>query len=227
MNIFKRILSIFCLVLLVGALLALSSCGGGETAEKDITGVEFKDLEVPYDGTEKKVEITGTLPEGVTVSYTKNKGTIPGVYNATATLTGEGYKALTLNAKLTIQLGNIEGVTFAGGPYTYDGTEKKVEITGTLPEGVTVSYENNTGTNAGSYSAKATLSGEYYNTKVLNTTFKIDRAKIEGITLWAQPLSMTAPRRRLRLQELFPRALPLLMRTMWQPTQVHTLQRLP
>ncbi|MBQ9085076.1 MAG: hypothetical protein IJY24_05405, partial [Clostridia bacterium] len=182
MNIFKRILSIFCLVLLVGALLALSSCGGGETAEKDITGVEFKDLEVAYDGTEKAIAVTGTLPEGVTVSYTKNKGTIPGVYNATATLTGEGYKTLTLNAKLTIQLGNIEGITFAGGTYTYDGTEKKVEITGTLPEGVTVSYESNTGTNAGTYSAKATLSGEYYNTKVLNTTLKIDPAKIEGIT---------------------------------------------
>lgn len=41
--------------------------------------------------------------------------------------------------------------------FTYDGTQKKVEITG-LPEGLTVSYSGNTATEAGDYTAKATFS---------------------------------------------------------------------
>ena len=50
---------------------------------------------------------------------------------------------------------DITGVTFTDATYTYDGTEKKVEITGTLPKGVTATYTNNTATNAGAYNAKA------------------------------------------------------------------------
>ena len=52
-----------------------------------MSGISFNDLAVKYDGTEYKVEITGTLPSGVTISYTNNKGTNANVYNAVATFT--------------------------------------------------------------------------------------------------------------------------------------------
>ena len=51
------------------------------------------------------IEITGTLPEGVTVSYTTNKGTVVGTYNATAKFTYDtaNYNTIAdMNAVLTI-----------------------------------------------------------------------------------------------------------------------------
>ena len=41
-------------------------------------------------------------------------------------------------------------------PYTYDGTEKSVELEN-LPQGVTADYENNCASNAGVYTAKASF----------------------------------------------------------------------
>ena len=60
----------------------------------------------------------------------------------------------------------MSGVSFEDATYPYDGKEKTLEITGQLPEGVTVSYENNTLTNAGSVRAKAEFTvadTEHYN----------------------------------------------------------------
>jgi hypothetical protein len=52
--------------------------------------------------------VSGELPDGVTVSYQNNQGTQAGTYLATATLTGEGYETLTLQATLTIlDLANV------------------------------------------------------------------------------------------------------------------------
>ncbi len=76
----------------------------------------------------------------------------------------------------------ITGVTFNGIEVTYDGEEHEIEVSGTLPEGVTVQYENNKGTNAGTYNAVATLTGANYVTKTLNATLKINKAEITGVT---------------------------------------------
>ena len=46
--------------------------------------VEFNDTEVVYDGTEKSVELTGTLPSGYTVKYKDNTGTEAGYYYSLA-----------------------------------------------------------------------------------------------------------------------------------------------
>ncbi|MDE6059067.1 MAG: hypothetical protein K2G44_03400, partial [Clostridia bacterium] len=83
----KKLLSIFVAVLLCLSTLGLFMACGGST-EKDITGVTFEDKTVIYDGAEHEITVSGTLPEGVSVSYTGNKGTNVGVYNATATLSG-------------------------------------------------------------------------------------------------------------------------------------------
>ena len=85
---------------------------GGQTSDSsqseeekealEITGVSFEDSTVHYDGEEKSIVVTGELPDGVSVSYRNNKGTDAGVYEATATLSGDGYKTKTLNATLEI-----------------------------------------------------------------------------------------------------------------------------
>ena len=46
-----------------------SSSSVSESTDKEITGVTFAGAEYDYDGTEKRIEVSG-LPTGVTVSYT-------------------------------------------------------------------------------------------------------------------------------------------------------------
>ena len=144
-----------------------------ETELKEIAGITFEDASFVYDGQEKSIVISGELPEGVTVAYTNNLGTNAGEYNATAVLSGEDYMTKTLTAKLTIAKAEIVGVTFDGDSFVYDGQEKSIVISGELPEGVTVSYENNKGTEARTYAAVAILSGNNYNTLRLEATLRI------------------------------------------------------
>ena len=152
------------------------------TDNKTITGVTFEDATYTYNGTEFELVVEGTIPTGVSVSYTNNKGTNAGTYNATATLTGDGYDTLNLSAKLTINKANITGVTFTNKTYDYNGTQRELLIEGQKPNGVTVNYTNNKGTNAGTYNATATLSGDNYNTLTLNAKLIINKIDITGVT---------------------------------------------
>ncbi len=73
-----------------------------------IKGITFEDKTVVYDGTEHEIVIGGTLPVGVTVKYTMNKGTRAGTYAATAEFVideayADSYEILpNLEATLTI-----------------------------------------------------------------------------------------------------------------------------
>ncbi|PRY85094.1 MBG domain-containing protein, partial [Mongoliibacter ruber] len=147
-----------------------------------VTGVTFEDISFPFDGSVKTIEITGTLPEGTSVSYANNTRTSLGSQEAIATISGANYTTLILNANLTITLGTITGVTFEDGTFGFDGTSKTLEISGDLPEGTSVDYANNTRTNAGTQQATATISGDNYTTLVLNADLTITPATITGIT---------------------------------------------
>ena len=71
----------------------------------DMNGVAFADKTVTYNGKPWSLEIAGKLPTGVSVSYTGNGQTEPGVYLVTATFAGdaENYKPIpAMTAKLTI-----------------------------------------------------------------------------------------------------------------------------
>ena len=59
-----------------------------EKATYDMSGVNFSDLEVTYDGNEHILEIDGQLPEGVSVSYTTNKLINVGTIEVVASFTG-------------------------------------------------------------------------------------------------------------------------------------------
>lgn len=167
-----------------------SSQGGSETGDgAEITGVTFSGAEFDYDGTEKKIEVSG-LPTGVSVSYSNNAGTNAGTYNATAVLTGEGYKTKTLTAVLKINKisYDMSGASWNySQAYTYDGSQKSVAVSG-LPSGVTVkAYANNEKTNAGEYTASVTFAYDevnYNQPTMANCSWKINRAEITAqITL--------------------------------------------
>ena len=143
-------------------------------ATHDMSGITFEDVTVTYDGQEHEVVLDGILPSGVEVTYTTNKGTNAGTYNAVATFT---YDTVNYNvienktATLTINKAthNMSGISFNDVTVTYDGKEHVVEITGTLPSGVTVAYENNKATNAGVYNAVATFTYDTVNYNAISS----------------------------------------------------------
>lgn len=186
----KRMICVVVLIFCLSCMLLLSSCdeknelgqqstneevtpGDDQTSKKDITGISFSNLEVTYDGEEHSLAVSGTLPEGVSVTYNNNKATDAGTYNATATLSGEGYKTATLSATLVIKKATVTGITFSDKTVTEDGTEHSVLVEGTLPTGVTVTYENNKGSRQGTYQATATVTGANYEELVLHAVLKI------------------------------------------------------
>ena len=74
----------------------------------------------------------------------------------------------------------ITGDTFEDQTFTYDGNEHSISVTGDVPDGVTVAYENNSAVNAGTYEAKAVLSGEGYVTLTLDATLTIEKATLDA-----------------------------------------------
>ena len=72
----------------------------------DMSGVEFKDKTVTYDGTKKSLVIAGELPKGVTVSYSANGQINAGIYKVTVSFAGdyENYERISdMTATLTIE----------------------------------------------------------------------------------------------------------------------------
>ena len=145
------------------------------------SNITFSNKTVEYNGLEQSITCSG-VPSFATVTYQSNKGTEVGTYNATATISAPNYNDLVLNATLTINKGTIRGISFNNASFTYDGSEHSIVIGGTLPAGVSVTYENNKRTIAGSQTATATISGSGYNTLVLSATLTVNKAVFTGIS---------------------------------------------
>ena len=155
-----------------------------EKATYDMSGVNFSDLEVTYDGNEHILEIEGELPEGVSVSYTTNKLINVGTIEVVASFTGNSnyHEIADMKAVLTISKAtyDMSGVSFNDVTVTYDGSEHEVVLDGTLPSGVTVTYSTNKGTNVGTYNAVATFAYDTENYNVIENktaTLTINKAK--------------------------------------------------
>ena len=142
----------------------------------DMSGVSFEDDSFKYDGNTHSLAITGTLPDGVTVSYEGNGETDFGEYTVTAKFTGDAdnYEPIAnMTAKLKIEKGDyvLEGITFEGANYPYDGETHSLSISGDLPDWISVDYFNaddskfEGATEIGSYTitAKFTHSNNNYN----------------------------------------------------------------
>ena len=140
-------------------------------ATVDVSGLVFEDKTVVYDRTKQTLALEGNLPRGVSVEYLNNGHVDAGVYEVTAVFS----VADTVNyaeipakvATLTIEKADYDmsAVHFDGTKVTYDGEEHKIEIKGQLPNGVSVSYEGNEGTDAGSYEATARFTSNNVNYK--------------------------------------------------------------
>ena len=159
-----------------------STPGEAETpadpAKQNFTGLTLGDLTVTYDGEEHVVEISGEIPDGASVAYENNKATNAGTYNVKATVTKDNYNTLVLTAKLVINKANFTGLTLEDKTVTYNGSEHAVTVSGEIPDGASVAYENNKATNAGTYNVKATVTKDNYNTLVLTAKLVINKANI-------------------------------------------------
>ncbi|MDE5618142.1 MAG: hypothetical protein K2I79_01485, partial [Clostridia bacterium] len=112
----------------------------------DMSNVKFEDKTVTYNGQEHSIEISGDLPEGVSVSYEGN-GQIEVneegyIVTAKFTHSNPNYNAIPdKTAKLIISdkpVYDMSGVTFEDvTDAVYDGEEHSIELSGELPEGVT------------------------------------------------------------------------------------------
>ena len=83
--------------------------------------------------------------------------------------------AFMLSACGDNDLKTFENITFTNQTVDYDGQEHEIVLNGELPQGVNVVYENNKGTNAGVYNAKATLTLEGYKTLELTAKLTINK----------------------------------------------------
>ena len=148
--------------------------------DTSIDGIDFNDGEFTYDGSAKLLEIEGTLPGDIMVSYVNNGQTDAGTYTVTAQFAyitaGEG-AIPDKTAVLTINKADVSGIEFNGKEYSYDGTKKSIAIEGTLPEGVSVSYINNNKTEVGKYPVLAQFINEntnYNNLEDMSATLTIN-----------------------------------------------------
>ena len=192
----KSIKNFWPLLLAFVLTLALASCGGGgdpvdpdtpdDPSLNNITGITFTSQTYDYDGTEKTLTVAGTLPAGVSVTYTNNRGTDAGTYNATATLSGDGYNTLTLNATLTINKINMTGLSLTGASYDYNGQTRTLLLNGQTPDGSTVTYTGgedgrNSATNAGNYTIAVSVTNKNYNTFTTTATLIIRKLNFQNL----------------------------------------------
>src|SRR5690606_13936857 len=101
--------------------------------------------------------------------------------SVTATITGANYSTLELFAELTITPATITGIDFEDDTFVYDGLAKSLAIAGTLPQGTSVAYTNNSRTAVGTQTVTATITGSNYSTLELFAELTITPATITGI----------------------------------------------
>ena len=134
-----------------------------------------------YNGNEREVKLIN-LPEGISVNYENNIKADAGTYTAIATIEYDennyniiNDEHLVLTQQWSINKAQIDmwGVRWdysATQPYTYDGNKQEVKLIN-LPEGISVNYENNAKTDAGTYTASATLKYDTTNYELINDNF--------------------------------------------------------
>ena len=86
------------------------------------------------------------------------------LFYVTYTPSDTNYKEVTgIPVTVAVAKGTYDmtGITFPDATYTYDGTIKTISIPNPLPDGITVSYQNDSRVNAGSTTATAVFSGDY------------------------------------------------------------------
>ena len=94
-----------------------------EKATYNMSGISFDGKTVPEDGQNHALTITGTLPTGVSVSYSLTECTEPGIYEITATFSGDynNYNLIPdMKATLIIEQSILKGETNLGEDHEND-----------------------------------------------------------------------------------------------------------
>ena len=159
-------------------------------AKVDVSGLTWNYTQAfTYDGNAKKVELA-SVPAGLKVTYTNNEKTNAGEYKAEATVTLEDANNYEITGEVgdlawVINKANLDASALTWNyteAFTYSGNAYTVELQGTVA-GVTVTYTGNTATNAGTYTATATLSYDSNNYNVTGAPadleWVINKAKID------------------------------------------------
>lgn len=120
----------------------------------DILGITLSGKSFSYDGTVHSLSFAGTLPKGVTATWTNNehKNVTDGEQLVTLTLSGYGYNTKTLTACITVIQGDLKEtckIDVQDKEFVYDGEAHSLTYSGTLPEGVNANWTNNSLTDAG------------------------------------------------------------------------------
>lgn len=154
-------------------------------AEYSIKGISFNGLTCTYDGIFKELLIEGTLPEDTSVVYKNNMGRNAGVYEATATISGVGYRTLVLTATLTINKATIIG-SLNSYSFEYDGTKKSLVFNGDIPSELFVEWTGNGQSLPGVYPVTIHIHGGTNYHDVINSatmTIKVTKKTLEPVKL--------------------------------------------
>ncbi len=155
------------------------------TIEKaPITSVKFSKKEVNYTGTAHQLLLEGELPLGVKATYQNNKHIDAGEYKASVKLEGDNYITSTRTNLLIIRPADLTRlVRLKNQSFKYDGQPKSLNIEGHIPQGLRITYQNNTHTDIGHYTVTATLEGSSNYTPMPYTMTAILAISHEGETL--------------------------------------------
>jgi hypothetical protein len=151
--------------------------------------VEAENVNATYDGTVKNIFVDSSLfPEGTTIEYYCNQQvfegtTEPGEYEVSVSvIVPDEYEVNYINNTATLFIDKavvgMGKVYYNSVSYDYDGSEKVLLLTGVLPDCVTVTYENNTATDAGTYKATASFTVDlnyYYEVASLTARLTINK----------------------------------------------------
>lgn len=157
-------------------------------ASFDLTGVSMQDKEVVYNGEPQILEITGTLPGGITVTYSLTPTDV-GRYEIEAIFSPEDPNNFEtssiekMSAILTVLPADYDmtGVSFRDGTFLYDGVNHTLTLDGTLPEGVTYQIEGATAA-IGSHTLTVRFTGDANHNPIppMTATMHILQVEVEN-----------------------------------------------
>lgn len=158
-------------------------------ATYNMTGVKFENKSYVYDGHEIEILLNdeSLLPKGVSVIYSNNKHIDAGEYTAVAKFIisdSKNYEQIeNMTAVISISKRDFDlsEIEFFGDIVNYDGNVHSLEVEGSIPNGVSIEYENNDQTNSGTYTviAKFVHNNKNYN-DIENKTAILQINKIDA-----------------------------------------------
>ena len=157
------VLFILCPLFLFGCTLGNQNSGDEALLTYDLSNIKFEDKAYLYDGNSHDLVIDGELPDGLSVTYTGNSKTEVGEYEVVATFinNNDDYNTPSpLKATLYIMDGESINISLEDQTFAYDGEVHSLSLTGLLPEGINVTFENNDAVNVGTYLVTATFDSD-------------------------------------------------------------------